>query len=568
MKIFLLIIFTCIAQFFSIAQNKTPYNQVNRADSLNLNQKAFSLVGLDFNRTLNNEILEKFKQLKIPGNFIEILLDSTIIKPNLTESYFSEKEKIKENEFVQLLNQNKIGQQILANWFNFQPDSSFNFEVLKKKGIIKYDEEDFIKASESRKGRIRLMEMGLKLVNQSYLLIFDFENTQTMEEYYREVGTNSDEQILNGYISTVNCNLLKLDFNSSVASVFFQDYWTTTNDTNKKEKTERFDNASFPFVLLKTYSYRISSTQQNPEQPLAPQKQKTKYELLQSLADLSLEKVINDISTQEEPFKLRSVVREIEPISAKIGRKGGLKFDQRYFVYENRIRKNGEIFQKRVGVVKSNRIIDNRKDSVPQTVNSAFYQIAGGPIYNGMYLKKRDDLGLNLFFGKSISGLPGYNARIEYYFSKIFDNMISPGKTAKGSTSFKVYFSSGFNNKDYVINEGNNKHTFVRGSLGVSKDFYPLRILHWSPYLGYGLESIKREGSANIVSSNFAEMGVRLGINITYNVQLIASYNLYKFFKSIELNENKDVVNPDFNYKQKYYDRSTKGISLGIRLML
>src|SRR5680860_221632 len=157
MKFFLLIIFISIAPFFSIAQNKMPFNQANRADSLSLNQKAFSLVGLDFNRKLNNEILEKFKLLKVPDNFIEILLDSTIIKPNLNESYFSEKEKIKEKELVQLLNQNKIGQQILANWFNFQPDSSFNLEVLKKRGTIKSDEKDFIEASESRKGRLRLM---------------------------------------------------------------------------------------------------------------------------------------------------------------------------------------------------------------------------------------------------------------------------------------------------------------------------------------------------------------------------------------------------------------------------
>lgn len=531
-------------------------------------KKTVSLVGLNFYRDKNIEVLNKLPQIEVSGKYFQIKLDSSIVRAALIDSYFSDDEIRKEKEFIKLFNQNKIGQQIVSNWFNLQPDSSFNLEVLQNRASVKITKDELLKAAESKKNRLKLMEMGIQFVNQSYVLVFDYENTRTMEEYYREIGTDKKYQYLNGYISTVNCHLLKFDFNRSVASTFLKELWINPSDTNKLEKTLRFANAEFPFVFVKSYTYEISSVQHNPGHPFAPKVQKSENVLLRELTELAMENVLSDFNSAFEPFKLRLMIKEANPVSAKIGKRGGLKFDQSYFVFENRLKKNGNIKQKKIGVVKSNRIIDNRNDSVPQITNSAFYQIAGGPIYRGMYLKKRNDLGLNVSLGKSFSGLESYNARVEYYFSKMFTDAIVPGKTVKGSTSFKLYLSAAYHQKLYNIDDHIWNNTFVRGSVGVSKDFYPVRFLHWGPYLGYGLESVTREGTPNVVSSNFAEIGLRAGVNVRYNIQLIASYNYYKFFKSVEMDANKDVVNPDFDYNGIYPDRDKNGISLGIRFML
>ena len=156
----------------------------------------------------------------------------------------------------------------------------------------------------------------------------------------------------------------------------------------------------------------------------------------------------------------------------------------------------------------------------------------------------------------------------EYYFSKMLGDLISSGKSAPGATSVKIYLSGGYNQKQYNIDEQFRNHTFKRGSFGISKDFYPLRFIHWGPYLGYGMETVKWEGSKNIVSSNFAEMGVRVGLNIAYNIQLVASYNYYHFVNSILLDGNKEVIEKNFPYQNKFTDRSRSGISMGIRIML
>ncbi len=570
MRIILFVLLIFAASLFTSAQNKNLTTQNKKSDnSLKLNQNAISIIGLNFGDQLNKEVINNLTKLKIPDKFIDISLNENIIQSNIPRTKILDTNNILDDqELIHLLNENKIGQQVLSNWFNRQIDSSFNLEILEKRASIKTNEQDFLKAAASKKCKLKLMEMGLRMVNQSYLLLFDFQDVKTMEAYYNQTGVDEENRIMNGYIADFNSYLIKLDFNSSVASVFFNDFWVTENDLNKHEKIEAFKNTEFPFIVIKTFNNKITSTQHNKGQLLAQEKQKTTDELLDDFAHLALNKVFADIEKQNEPFKLKTMIREVKPISAKIGKKGGLKFDQRYFVYENHIHKNGTIYPKRIGVVKSKKIIDNRQNSLIQTQNSAFYQIAGGAIHNGMFLEERKDLGLNLFIENTFSGLPGINGRVEYYFSRMFDDVISPGKTATGSTSFKIYLSGGYNQKLYRIDEHILNHTFVRGSFGVSKDFYPLRFLHWGPYLGYGLESITREGTKNIVSSNFTEMGLRLGINLIYNIQLIASYNYYHFFNSILLDENKDVVNENFNYFGTYKDRSSSGFSLGLRIML
>jgi len=570
MKFRLFIFVICFAPCFTIAQNENLTNQNSNSDIKGkLNRNAIYIFGIVDSNTLNKEVVNKLRNLNISQEFIDISLDDNTIQPTIHQTNVSNKNyTLYEQELIHILNENKIGQKILSDWFNRQSDNSFNFEVLKKREAVKANVDDFIKVSASKKSKLKLMEMGLKMVNQSYLLVFDFQDIKTLEEYYIQTGVDENNRILNGYMASFTCYLIKFDFNSSIASVFFQDFWLTENELSKKDKIEAFENTDFPFIALKTYKYEITSSQHNPGQPLAQEKQKTTDELLDGLAELALKNVINAIEKQDDPFNLNIMIREVSPISAKIGKKEGLKFDQPYFIYENQISKSGIIYHKRIGVVKSKKVVDNRKDSLIQTQNSAFYQIAGNPISEGMLLEKYNDLGVNLFLGNAFSGLPGFTGRIEYYFSKMFDDMISPGKTASGSTSFKVYLSGGYNQKTYIINENYLNHTFIRGCLGVSKDFYPLRFLHWSPFLGYGLESVRCEGTKNIVSSNFSEMGIQLGINLKYNIQLILSYNYYHFFNSILLDGNKEVLDENFNYNDNYKDRSNSGISLGIRIML
>ena len=92
-----------------------------------------------------------------------------------------------------------MAQQILSIWFNRQADGSFNVDLLKQRGLYNANDNDFMAASASKRGQSTLMDMGLKLVNQSYVLVYDFFDVTTMEEYYDSKAIPTKERTSNGY---------------------------------------------------------------------------------------------------------------------------------------------------------------------------------------------------------------------------------------------------------------------------------------------------------------------------------------------------------------------------------
>jgi len=493
-----------------------------------------------------------------------------VIKPGVSrESASNMYTGLDEKKISTWLNQNKVGQQIMARWFNRQPDGSFNVDVLKERGLFNANDNDFMVASASKRGESSLMDMGLQLVSQSYLLAFDFSEIMSMTQYYDKNEVPAEKRIMNGFKSSVNTYLFKLDFNDSFAAVFFQQYWAGNDDPNLEAKKAAFDNAEFPFVFVGKQHNDISSTQYSEGQPLAPKVQKSKGELMMQMSQMALDAALTDIENQNQDFRVKAMVSEVRPISAKIGKKEGLKFDQRYFVFENRQRNNGTLYSKRVAVVKSMKVVDNRQVTTGETKPSNFYQIAGGKVDNyGMFLEQHNDIGLNVFLGSTFTGLTGFTGRAEYYISKAFGGFVGSG-SGKGATSWKIYAEGGYDLKnDYeVLNGFVDNFTFLRVSFGLAKDFYPASFIHWGPFIGYGVESISWESSdTESISSDFIEVGARIGINLVHNIQLVGSATYYSLLTS-ESEDTETGAKEDFEYKDYFEDRMGLGFSAGIRFM-
>lgn len=246
-----------------------------------------------------------------------------------------------------------------------------------------------------------------------------------------------------------------------------------------------------------------------------------------------------------------------------------LRFDHRFVVYEYEILKNGTTNPKQIAVLKSMKAPRSSVGPLTKENLASFYQISGKKIeINNTYLKSRRDFGLNLIAGSTFNGLSATTGRIEYYLSKTMGDMILPGKTGKGLTSVKIYFEGGQKKNNLYIDEITDEFTFTRGSIGIGKDYYPLRFMHWGPYAGYGMEFTRQTQSENMLSTNFAELGARMGINLRHNFQLIGSVTYFHLINSVLLNEARDVVEPRYNYKSTFPDRTGIGYSIAFRLML
>lgn len=571
MKTVWLLIMILSISFLSFSQNvKESGKKSKDFVSSEYDRNSLTLIGIDYGEKHTKEVVSRFMKQKVPVKFYDNTIQNNIIKvDSKRDSLFGVVVKISDDKIKQWFSDNKVGQQILSVWFNRQKDGSFNVEVLKRRGLFNANDNDFIVASASKRGESSLMDMGLQLVNQSYVVAFDFYGIQTMDEYYEKEETEVKKRVSNGYKSALNSYVFKLDFNDSVAAAFFRNYWVEENDPNKQARIKAFEDAEFPFVAVSSHHTTLSSTQSNPDQSGAPKVQKSVAEHIDHMAESAIQTVVNAMEKKNQEFRVKAMVSAVKPISAKIGNKEGLKFDQRYYVLENREKSNGEIVSKRIAVVKSMSVADNRNVSTGQTKPSSFYQIAGRKVDNyGMFLEQRNDVGLNVFVGSTSGGLSGFTLRAEYFVSKLFGEFVKDGKSGKGLTSWKLYGEGAFGGDTYDIGGFVDDFSFSRFSFGVSKDFYPFRSVHWGPFIGYGVESgdWKDNPDDESTSADFLETGVRVGLNLRHNIQLLSSITSYSIFNAEVLDAEKKTVT-DFEYKDFFEDRTGVGASLGLRIM-
>lgn len=513
---------------------------------------------------LNDQILDNLKRINLPDTYFHINLDDTELSMiNLNKINSTTVSAEKENELQNWLNTNKAGQDILGQWFNRQPDGSFNSNFLQNSGLIN---ESF---SENHTKEETATFLSNSPLNETYLLVFDFSNVQSMNDYYKQNKVSSQNRILRGYMASVKTYIFKFDFNHSVAETFINNYFTTEDDAVAQTRQENFDQSDFPFFFVTAREDEIASVQPRSAPKKAPAEIKSNEELLDAMAQLAVKNITDLIDDGELTLSVKKAVKSTNPVTAAIGNSENVKFDQRFGVYQNQINSNGQVKAKRVSVVKSMKVGNTADAKDGKTDYSEFYKIAGGKVSeNGMYLKKKYDTGINLFAGKTINGLSGNTGRFEYYFSKAMGGAVMPGKKAKGLTSIKLYFEAAQNKKSYLLFDRAEDFTFTRGSIGIEKEYHPLPFMHLGPFIGYGLEYTTWKNSEDLLSSNFAEFGARLGINLRHNIQVIGSATYYHLINTVLMDDNRDVVDPDFDYFSTFSDRADWGYTVGLRIML
>ena len=555
-------------RFTSIAAFILFFSTVMAAQ-VSYERNSMTVFFLNLNEKHGNLVKEAFKNLEPPEKYYNNPVDDNILKsgfsrqpaPEGLEMFFL---TVSDEDIENALKENKTGQKILSTWFNRQKDGSFNVDNLKQRGLYNATDQDFIVASSSKRGDATLMDMGLNLVGHSYVLVFDFYEILTMEEYYDKMKTESEKRTSNGFKAKVRSYLYQLQFEEEEASEFFNKYWITENDAAKTEKIRAFENAEFRFMRIGKQTANTDITQLN-----SLTKQKSPNQMMETLVKTVMENINEQIETQKQEFRVKAMVCGTKPIASKIGKKEGLDFDRRYFVYENRMRKNGKTYKKRIGVVKSMKVVDNRRITTGETEPSLFYQIAGRKIDDlGMYLEQKNDKGFNIHLGYVNSGLKGGNLLFEYYISRFMGDIIGSGKSGKALRSFTFYLGGTYGSNDYFSFENSfGKHTFMNISLWLGKDFYPARFMHWGPYLGYGLELTSWADSDNSIETDFFESGLRLGINLSYRTQLMGSYGFAFKISSKVKNIDKEVIDDYFDYNWYFPDRMGSNSSFGIRIM-
>ena len=532
---------------------------------------------LDFGDNSFNDLLKRsFQSVKVPDKFDDNTTDRRFIKPTVTRE-----EILKSLFFIPATGNditNKIGKMlvngrysndIVAKWFSRRSDGSFSVELLQSRGLYNATDADVKAANSSKLGLAKLMDSGEKLLNKSYIIVYDVSDLISKEEFYNRLDKKNktpDKPVkrdMNGYQGNVNAYIYKIDFNDSINAIFWKQLWADQGDPKLKEKKQAFDNFAFPVKYVTRVTSSSEASQYNPGETAAPKIQSTKEQLMSEFIDKGINSSLMVLDRNIEDFKVKTVLYGTNPLRAKIGMKENLKIDQRYFVYEMRQNNSGEIKAYRQGVIRAtNKIVDNRTVATGKSEPSVFYQVAGKRLDDGMLLKQRSDIGLALAVASSTGGVNGLSARLEINTSSFFKS--------KAPSMIKLYIEGGYEAKEMkiVINSiTQNYKDFTRFEIGLGKEFCFLRNLRFQPFAGVGLEQFTNKDDSKLsFSSLYEHAGAMAGINLLHNFQLTCTYSYY-FMGSKITDENKtDYTIGGLADWSKAFERGGSAISMGLRI--
>lgn len=531
-------------------------------------RNALTILLLQTEDTYNAQLLSLADSLKVPEKFFDNSLTSSLLpfKKKREEITIQDNyaKTFAESLMTEVLQESKIPNQILAKWFDRKKDGSFGVSTLSERGVYNATDNAVLVANASKRGTAGLKDMGMGLIDNSYIMVLDVAQLMSMSEMYELDSVPADQRTMNGFRAKINTYVYKLDFSEAVASNFFENLWISSDSDNKNTKAQLFDNTQFPIKPIEVFSSELAATQLNPGQKYAPKEQRSPKQLLLSLLETSLSQSILKLEQKEDAFRVKAMIFDVKPIAVKIGRKEGLKFDQRYFVYENRQDRRGNVYSKRRGVIRSMSVADNRKLADGSTETSYFYQVAGRKIDNmGMFIEQKNASNINLYFGYTEGSIGGGVLRFELMFSPILYQAFGGSSIKKGMTAWKLHLEGGYWFDTYSFEDFN----FFHGSFGLSKEFRLTRNIFIDPYLGYGFETASpTNNSAASFDSQFLSMGARLGLNIKHNIQLVPSLNYAAIILS-EYSKDKESDPVEFDYHTKFEGRAGIGIGLGLRLM-
>jgi hypothetical protein len=570
-KLFLLLI--ALGQVSLLfAQNVTNAGLKDKSRQLvssEYDRNSLTVINLGFPGKYSDQLNSVVGSLKIPEKYFDNTINPAVVPPGVsreTAAKANDVNKMLNTSFVtNALVKARIGQKLVGKWFGRNENGYFNVNLLKERGLYNATDNQVIIAEAGKRGTASLMDMGMGLVDKSFVLVLDFPELITMEEIYNRDTVPADKRILNGFSGKMNAYLYKLNFSEDQAAVFFQDMWITEKSQDIQKRKAQFEQYNFPFTYLNSFSEDIMATQFNPGQKLAPKVQKTQAEMLKMLVETGIQQSLLKIERTNESFRVKAMIYKTNPIAVKIGRKEGLKFDQRYFVYENRQNKKGETYSVRRGVIKSMSVSDNLKVSTGESDPSLFYQVAGRKVDNmGMFIEQKNATGLNLSLGVAT----GYTEENSLGFTGRLDLCVSPllyeAFVRKGKSwflkSLKIYADGGYIKENYL-----DDFNFLKYSFGLSKELFLGRNAFLEPYFGYGFEdATKAVDTSYKVSSQFIEGGARLGINITPSTQFLlgaGSFAVVKFEETTGTDEEPTY----FSYNSRFPDRGGPSVTIGLR---
>ena len=321
-----------------------------------------------------------------------------------------------------LLNSNNVGRIMVGKWFNLHGESVetavFNTDLIALRGQYNASDVDVNVALQTTRGLATLSDAGEELIANTFVLINDITYVTAEQEaaaakaamaviggiFDGLFGGNTGRDLYNttaaiadsftGFKVKTHSYLFQLQWNDSIANIFYRNYYTATPDSAKIAAFLQ-DNSLFRLkYVAHEYEFDKKSVLKG---------QYERSELVKTICARSMDKNIAALGLQYEDFKVKTPIYStlynkkgmIEGYSAKIGMKEGITEKTKFQVVQ-RVEDpdTGKTTYKYVATLQpiKGKIWDNRYNAVTeQGVGSeltytTFKKKAGGEILPGMLL--------------------------------------------------------------------------------------------------------------------------------------------------------------------------------------
>lgn len=249
-----------------------------------------------------------------------------------------------------IIKEQKLANKIVASWFNRQPDGKFDMKLIQERGFYNASDLEASIAKGQSKGLASLGDAGEELIRNSFVTFtkLTFSENEPIARAARDaaqaeitkrlasspqflidkalqVAEKAYEKAKEGYSLFSKTWLYRLNWNDSIAAVFYNDLWS------KPEAFETSDIFSLEYVGVQ-YNQSLVTFKLGPDG-----KDRSQEELIDIATVRNIDNAFAELQKENDVFKPRVPILSVNPIMAKIGMKDGLSGGEKFDVFEMRL---------------------------------------------------------------------------------------------------------------------------------------------------------------------------------------------------------------------------------------
>ncbi len=307
------------------------------------------------------------------------------------------------------IKEQKVAKQLVSSWYNRDKDGKFNMELVQDRGFYNASELEANIAKGQIRGTAALGDAGEELIKNTFVTFtkLEFISNEPVAAAVRESARETVyetmqgggiimekalekiekvyEKTKEGYILISKTWLYQLNWNDSIASVFYNDLWSNPIAYDESD----------------IFSLELIGLQNNRSLVVFKIGEKrTPEEIIDLSLFRNMDNVFAKLQKENDVFKPLVPVLSINPIMAQIGKKEGLEGGEKFDLLERFLNyKTGYTEYRNVGsvTVLKNQVWDNRfyagfneegeeEDLESTNLNGSFFK-GGKNVTPGMLLR-------------------------------------------------------------------------------------------------------------------------------------------------------------------------------------